>query len=45
MPLEKTAKPMKRRPRILLADDHTMLLDAFQRLLESRCDIVGTACE
>ena len=36
---------MKRRPRILLADDHTMLLDAFQRLLEPRCEIVGTACD
>ena len=34
---------MNRRPRILLADDHTMLLDAFQRLLEPRCEIVGTA--
>jgi|SRR5271165_1737840 len=46
MPLSKnTTKPMKLRPRILLADDHTMLLDAFQRLLESRCEIVGTACD
>jgi DNA-binding NarL/FixJ family response regulator len=36
---------MKRRPRILLADDHTMLLDAFRRLLEPRCEIVGTACD
>jgi DNA-binding NarL/FixJ family response regulator len=34
---------MKRRPRILLADDHTMLLDAFRRLLEPQCEIVGTA--
>jgi DNA-binding NarL/FixJ family response regulator len=34
---------MKHRPRILLADDHAMLLEAFQRLLETRCDIVGTA--
>lgn len=34
---------MKHRPRILLADDHTMLLDAFRRLLEPQCDIVGTA--
>jgi DNA-binding NarL/FixJ family response regulator len=34
---------MKNRPRILLADDHTMLLDAFQRLLEPRCEIVGVA--
>jgi DNA-binding NarL/FixJ family response regulator len=36
---------MKSRPRILLADDHTMLLDAFRRLLESRCEIVGAACD
>src|SRR6516225_7361834 len=34
---------MNRRPRILLADDHTMLLDAFRRLLEPQCEIVGTA--
>ena len=36
---------MKRRPRVFLADDHTMLLDAFRRLLEPRCEIVGTACD
>jgi len=34
---------MNRRPRVLLADDHTMLLDAFRRLLEPGCEIVGTA--
>ena len=34
---------MNQRPRIILADDHTMLLDAFRRLLEPRCEIVGTA--
>ncbi|HEU4678337.1 MAG TPA: response regulator transcription factor [Terrimicrobiaceae bacterium] len=34
-----------KRPRILLADDHTMLLDAFRRLLEPRCEVVGTACD
>lgn len=34
---------MKQRPRVLLADDHTMLLDAFRRLLEPQCEIVGTA--
>jgi DNA-binding NarL/FixJ family response regulator len=27
----------------MLADDHTLLLDAFRRLLEPGCDIVGTA--
>ncbi len=46
MPLSKRLKArMNSRPRILLADDHTMLLDAFQRLLEPRCEIVGTACD
>jgi DNA-binding NarL/FixJ family response regulator len=34
---------MKRRPRILLADDHLMLLDAFKSLLQPYCEIVGTA--
>ena len=34
---------MNRRPRVLLADDHTMLLEAFKRLLEPQCEIVGTA--
>ena len=36
---------MNHRPRIVLADDHTMLLDAFRRLLEPQCEIVGTACD
>jgi len=36
---------MIRRPRVLLADDHTMLLDAFRRLLEPECEIVGTAAD
>jgi DNA-binding NarL/FixJ family response regulator len=31
------------RPRVLLADDHTMLLEAFRGLLEPKCEIVGTA--
>lgn len=29
------------RPNVLLADDHVMVLDAFQRLLEPHCNIVG----
>jgi len=29
------------RPRVLLADDHTMLLEAFQRMLAPTCDVVG----
>src|SRR4029077_3246495 len=42
---KKNRSRMNRRPRVLLADDHTMLLDAFRRLLEPRCEIVGTACD
>ena len=36
---------MNQRPRVLLADDHTMLLDAFRRLLEPECEVVGTAAD
>jgi len=31
------------RPRIFLADDHTLLVDAFRKLLEPEFDIVGAA--
>jgi DNA-binding NarL/FixJ family response regulator len=33
------------RPRILLADDHTILLDAFKALLESDFDVVGAVTD
>jgi DNA-binding NarL/FixJ family response regulator len=33
------------RPRILIADDHAMLLDAFRALLESEFDVVGTVTD
>jgi len=36
---------MNRRPRILLADDHTLLLDAFRRVLEPECEVVGTVTD
>ena len=29
------------KPRVLLADDHTMVLDGFRKLLEEHCEIVG----
>lgn len=29
-------------PRVLLADDHTLVLEGFRRLLEEHCDLVGT---
>jgi DNA-binding NarL/FixJ family response regulator len=32
-------------PRVLLADDHTMLLDAFRRLLEPACEVVGVVSD
>lgn len=34
-----------RRARILLADDHALLLDAFSNLLESKYEIVGAATD
>jgi DNA-binding NarL/FixJ family response regulator len=33
------------RPRVLLADDHRMLREAFARLLEPRCEVVGQAAD
>ena len=30
------------RPRVLLADDHTLLLEAFQKLIEPVCEVVGS---
>jgi DNA-binding NarL/FixJ family response regulator len=33
------------RPRIFLADDHSLLLDAFSHLLEPRYEVVGTATD
>ena len=31
--------------RILLADDHTLVVEAFKRLLEPECQVVGTAAD
>jgi len=33
------------RPRVLLADDHAMLLGAFEKLLSPECDIVGRVAD
>jgi DNA-binding NarL/FixJ family response regulator len=41
--ISNTSSAVNHRPRVLLADDHTMLLEAFRRLLEPKCEIVGTA--
>ncbi len=32
-------------PRVLLADDHIILLDAFRKLLEPECEVVGTVTD
>ena len=32
-------------PRVILADDHTLLMEAFRKLLEAHCDIVGTVSD
>jgi DNA-binding NarL/FixJ family response regulator len=34
-----------KRPRVLLADDHRLLCEAFARLLEPTCDVVGTVAD
>jgi DNA-binding NarL/FixJ family response regulator len=34
-----------RRPRVLLADDHQMLMDALKGVLEPRCEVVGTVSD
>jgi len=34
-----------RRPRVLLADDHQMLVDALKSVLEPRCEVVGTVSD
>jgi len=32
-------------PRVMLADDHTMLIEAFSKLLSPKCEIVGTVSD
>ncbi len=34
-----------RRPRVILADDHTMLVEAFEKLLAPVCDVVGKVAD
>jgi len=33
------------RPRVLMADDHQMLIDALKGVLEPRCEVVGTVSD
>ena len=34
---------MSARPRVVLADDHALIVGAFEKLLAGECEIVGTA--
>ena len=34
-----------KRPRVLLADDHRLLREAFVKLLEPECDVVGAVAD
>jgi DNA-binding NarL/FixJ family response regulator len=34
-----------KRPRVLLADDHQMLVDALRSVLEPRCEVVGSVTD
>ena len=34
-----------RRARVLLADDHRLLLEAFEKLLQPHCEVVGTVSD
>jgi DNA-binding NarL/FixJ family response regulator len=34
-----------KRPRVILADDHTLLVEAFRKLLEATCEIVATVAD
>ncbi len=34
-----------KQPRVLLADDHKLLLEAFRKLLEPDCDVVGSVTD
>jgi DNA-binding NarL/FixJ family response regulator len=35
---------LRRRPRVVLADDHPSVLAAFVRMLQSSCDVVASVC-
>lgn len=43
--MEARLEPAPKRTRVLLADDHAILLEAFRRLLEPECAVVGTATD
>ena len=34
-----------KRPRVLLADDHPLVLDGLRRVLEKECEVVGVVSD
>src|SRR4051794_39365361 len=42
---DKEQRVAPRRPRVLLADDHALLLGAFEKLLSEECQIVGQVAD
>jgi DNA-binding NarL/FixJ family response regulator len=38
-------KTMTNRPRILIADDHTLVAELCKKLLETEFDVIGTVCD
>jgi DNA-binding NarL/FixJ family response regulator len=44
-PAAESGEHLMKRPRVLLADDHRMLREAFTRLLETDCDVVGSVAD
>src|SRR5689334_5081320 len=40
-----TTAPAQRRPRVLLADDHTLVAEACKKLLETEFDVVGIVAD
>jgi len=37
--------PENRQPRVLIADDHALIAEAFEKLLASHCEVVGIATD
>src|SRR5215211_4882320 len=40
---ERRFKTVMKKPRLLIADDHTLVLEGLQRILENEVELAGTA--
>lgn len=43
--MSRSTEPVMNRPRVLLADDHTLVAQGIQKLLEPRFELVGTSAD